>query len=185
MAVKLDLQWAKAQLEGVRADRVEAALVRAARNAGDQAGRAWRTAAIELLRRRRGLRAGFLRSRIRLQRPSAGANLSALEWRLHVDGASIAMGQYPVRQTPRGVLVKLGPKSAEIRGAFILQVGGHTVVARRRGKARRPTYEQFSKRLSDVVQEEGGVDQLADAFRRRFEDAFTVQIEAQIAKLGR
>jgi hypothetical protein len=187
MAISLTLEWDKAQVAALSGDKLAKALTRAVRNSGDQAARQLVTQAVKYIRSRKNLKSGFIREALKLQRPGAGASLEDMAWNLRVRGKPVPLSQYPTRKGKGGVVARVNKGgSATLPGAFLANVGsGHRGVFIRKGKARLPIKQLFSSRVTDVLEDSGALDDLFRKAQARMAQAFTTQLDVQLAKLAR
>lgn len=181
MAINFTLTWDQGQLAKLRGAEIDKVLAKAVRNAGDQAARGLVTQAIKLVRSRRNLKSGYLRQLIRLRRPGKSADLAGMVWRVSVDRQPIPLSKYPHTTSRRGTRVRLGPGQTLLLKR-VFEVNGR--LFERAGRARLPIKQKLSSRPADIIEEGASIAALFDKARARMAEAFSVQVEAQLAKFG-
>lgn len=155
------LQWTSGGIENFTERRVMAAVVRAMRKAGGDGIRAVRAASKRGVRERVRLRANYLADKaLPLSFPS-GTDLNSLAWRMDVSGRAVPLGEYPRRQTRKGVSVEVQRgRRALIESAFLAK--GR---ASREGVFLRPTEHRYpmGHRLGPSVADSMADGRVADA----------------------
>jgi len=151
ISVKVDLKGILPLTGG----RLQKALVRALRKAGQTALRDMRAEASKIVRAERPLKRKVIRDALRMVK-SKGANLDDLSWSLLVSGKTAHLSDYPHRQTRKGVSVQVETgKRILFKSAFIATMhSGHQGVFLRRGAKRLPIYERAAPRSLDVLKHE-------------------------------
>jgi hypothetical protein len=186
-SIKARLDWQPAQAAALAdmAKDVRKATVRAMRNAGDKAGRALVTASVAYVRSRKNLKSGFIRSQLTLKRPGRDAELV---WTMKATSPRpVSLAQYPHTVTKRGVRVRVNKGGGKLlTGAFPATVGaGHRGIFIRKGNGKLPIKQLLSSRLTDVLQDEGKLQELLAKSREIMRVAFDAGLVAQLAKLKR
>jgi len=89
---------------------------------------------------------------MRITKPS-GSTIPALEARIALDGAPVALSAYPHRQTKKGVSVAVNrAKRSVVKGGFVATMrSGHKGIFRRRGAGRLPISELYGSRPVDAL----------------------------------
>jgi hypothetical protein len=128
----------------------EKAVLKAARQAGGDAQRAMRAEAKRQVRARKRIAAKYLANKsLPLDRPAP------LTWRMRVSGAPVPLGEYPRRQTARGVSVEINRgKRVLIKSAFLARMRtGRLGVFLRPTDARYPMGHRLGSSVSDAMQD--------------------------------
>jgi hypothetical protein len=188
MSAILEFNWNSRDLDVWRGGKVEFALARAMRLAGNQAAREMRKATVEYIASRKFLRESYLMSpkRLKLMLPKSKTAIRDMEWVEHVSGKSIELSRYPHIQTPRGVSVRVnkGAGTTRIRSAFVrTNRRGHEAIFRRRGKRRLPIDELRSTRLVDVMSDTQAQQRVLSRASARFESAFARGLARETRKM--
>lgn len=132
-------QWTSEGIERFNERRVMQAVVRAMRKAGGDAIRSVRASSKRGVRERVRLRASYLADRAMPLAFPVGRSLDDLAWRMDVSGREVPLGEYPARQTRKGVSVEVQRgRRAVIDSAFLAK--GR---ARRPGVFLRPTEKRY------------------------------------------
>lgn len=188
MGAIVDFEWDSRDLALWRGGKVEAALARAARLAGNQAIKVAKTSTIAYVRSKKFLREHDVAKALPLVMPGRKDALANLVWTEKVSGAPMPVSKFPNIQTKTGVSVRInvGAGTKRIRSAFRATLGsGHLGVFRRKGKARLPIAELWTSRISDVMQDPGAVDGVQGQALQRFQTAFQRGLARELAKLKR
>jgi hypothetical protein len=132
-------QWTSEGIESFTERRVMQAVIRAMKKAGGDAIRAVRAASKRSVRERVRLRAGYLASKSLPLAFPQGRSLEELAWSMGVSGKEVPLGEYPARQTRKGVSVEVQRgRRAVIESAFLAK--GR---ASRPGVFLRPTAKRY------------------------------------------
>lgn len=132
-------RWTSEGIENFNERRVMQAVVRAMRKAGGDAIRAVRAQAKRTTRERMRLRASYLADKALPLSFPTGRRLEDLAWRMSVSGKEVPLGEYPARQTRKGVSVEVQRgRRAVIDSAFLAK--GR---AKRPGVFLRPTEKRY------------------------------------------
>lgn len=164
----------------------QAAVVRALKKAGSDALRLMRAESKRQIRKTRAIKAGFLTDAFPLTY-SKGNSISDLGWRMDVSGKAVPLGQYPVRQTKKGVSVEVvrGVRKL-IRGAFLATAtkseDGRAGVFLRPGKARYPMGHRLGPTVSDNMRQRGLITAVYVAVQNRFAATFNRVLPGELAK---
>lgn len=117
---EITFQWDKSAVGAWKGRKMEKAVVRALKKAGSDAIRATRAESKRGVRTRTRIRAGYLADRALPLQYARGDRLEGLVWAVHVSGQSVPLGEYPRRQTKRGVSVEVQRgRRALIESAFL------------------------------------------------------------------
>jgi hypothetical protein len=136
----LEITWDATTLQFLREKKTERALVAALRKAGADAIRATRAEAKRQTRTRVRIRAGYLADKaLPLKFPRSPKSVSGLIWTMPVSGREVPLGEYPRRQTRKGVSVEVQPgQRMLITKAFLA-----TAKTGRKSVFLRPTKKRF------------------------------------------
>jgi hypothetical protein len=180
----LTVSWDAKSLGFIRKSRLERAVLSTTKKAGGDAIRAVRAEAKRRVRERVRIRAGYLANRaLPLVYPKGAERLEGLVWRVDVSGAAVPLGEYPRRQTRRGVSVEVQVgKRSLIQSAFLAASrGGRKGVFLRPGKARYPMGHRLGLNVADSMAD-GRVPELAlQRGRVVFETAFARLIGMELS----
>ena len=186
---ELTFTWNRKQLGVFKGRRVETAAVMALRKAGGDAIRAARAESKRGVRTRTRIRAGYLSDKaLPLAFPSGRSSSlrdGTLAWRMDVSGKEVPLGEYPRRQTRRGVSVEVQ------RGKRVLLTSAFLAKAKtgRLGVFLRPTTKRYpmGHRLGPSVADNMADGRVPDAALRRaihvMDSAFTRLLPLELAKL--
>lgn len=193
----LEFEWDSRDLEVWRGEKVDGALARALRLAGNQAIRGLRRDATAFALARKNLPEPVITDDQALELPRRKVAIRDFAWALFVRGQPIPASKFPHLDTRksfaragraggRGVIVKFGEgQVGRIAGAFAVTLkSGHQGIFRRRGKGRLPIDEAFSTRLpkrfgQDVMTTYG------EKTYRKLQEAYTRGLDRELAKLRR
>ncbi len=160
------------------------ALVSAVRKAGGDALRALRAEAKRQTRNRTRIRAGYLANTSLPLVFAKGRNLDDLVWVMDVSGRSVPLGEYPRRQTSRGVQVEVVKGQRKlIEGAFLAPTrSGRQSVFLRPTKARYPMGHRLGMSVADTFKD-GKIPQAAIGRAQTvFSSAFARLYKLELAK---
>lgn len=187
----ITFEWDSRDLEVFRGGKVEKALARALRLAGNQALKTLERGAVQLARGRKNLPELTITEDQQQRKPSRSAEMREFAWTLFVKGQPVPVAKFPYLDTRRlrsgnGVLVRFGTGGTQrITGAFQARMrSGHLGVFRRSRKTSLPIEELFSYRLPADF---GGevMTSLADPVYRKLEASFTRGLDRELGKLKR
>ncbi len=150
---ELIVSWDAKSLQVLRTAAVEQAVFRALKKAGGDALRALRAEAKRNTRERVAIRAGYLASSAFPLRYATGRTVGELVWTMRVSGKAVPLGEYPRRQTKKGVSVEvqLG-KRALVKGAFLARAkSGRQSVFLRPSKLRYPMGHRLGLSVADSM----------------------------------
>jgi hypothetical protein len=175
----MEITWDRDARSFIRDRKTERAVFRALKRAGGDALRATRAQAKRSTRERVRIRAGYLADRaLPLTFPRGATTLNGLEWRMRVSGQAVPLGEYPRRQTKKGVSVEVQKgKRALIASAFLAKSRtGRQSVFLRPGKARYPMGHRLGLNVADTMKDgvtprvalRRGLDVMGSAFARLF-----------------
>lgn len=150
---KLSVTWDAKSLNVLRSAAVEKALFRALKKAGGDALRRLRAETKRRTRARVAIRAGYLASSALPLRFARGRTLEQLEWTMRVSGRQVPLGEYPRRQTRKGVSVEVQRgRRALIPSAFLAKSRtGRQSVFLRPGKKRYPMGHRLGLSAADSM----------------------------------
>jgi hypothetical protein len=133
------VEWDKPSADFLRDRRVSRAVTAAFKKAGGDALRFMRAEAKRQVRARVRIRAGYLANKSFPLRYARGKTLDELSWEMRVSGREVPLGEYPARQTKRGVKVEVERgKRVLLKSAFLAK--GR---APRKGVFLRPTKKNY------------------------------------------
>lgn len=169
------IRWDRLAERFIRSDITRRALFNATRKAGRDAQKAMRAASKRGIRESTRIRAGYLADRAFPIPPARGRKLADLVWRMPVSGREVPLGEYPRRQTRKGVSVEVQRgKRQTIKSAFLARSkSGRLGVFKRPTEKRYKMGHRLGLRVSDSMQD-GRVPRFV---LRRAEDVFTRGIE--------
>lgn len=157
MSTSIEFEWDSRTLSVFRGGKVESAIARSLRLAGNQAIRSLRKDATAFAAARKALPGVVITEDQRLSLPNRAAAIRDFAWTLFVKGKPVPVSAFRHSDTrragrgvrARGVLVSIDQgRVTSIRSAFVATMKtGHKGVFRRTGKKRLPIEEVFSSRL--------------------------------------
>ena len=186
MSAAIEFVWDSRDLEIWRGGKVEGALVRALRLAGNQALRGMQKDSVAHVIERKRMRPDDVAKGLPLVFPSRKEALRDLVWREKVSGTPVPLGKFPHIQTARGVSVRVnvGGATKRIKSAFVATMGnGHVGVFRRKGKARLPIQELWTTRISDVMKDQGVIPAIETKAYAKLQGAFGRGLTRELKKL--
>lgn len=154
---------------------LDKALLSAVRKAGGDALRALRAESKRQTRNRTRIRAGYLANTSLPLKFAKGKDLGDLAWTMGVSGKAVPLGEYPRRQTKRGVQVEIVKGQRRlIEHAFLANTrSGRQSVFLRPTKARYPMGHRLGMSVADTFKD-GKIPQAAiDRAQLVFSSAFT------------
>jgi hypothetical protein len=154
--------WDSKSLAVIRSEAVERAVFRALKKAGGDALRRLRTEAKRQTRARVAIRAGYLANTALPLRFATGRGVAELEWVMRVSGRETPLGEYPRRQTKKGVSVEVQRgKRTLIKRAFLARSkSGRLSVFLRPSRLRYPMGHRLGMSVADSMSD-GRVPTLA------------------------
>lgn len=183
--IRLSIKLDSRELNPFRSGAAQRAIFTALRKAGNTAIRRMRAVSKRKIREEKRIKAKYLSDKaLPITLPRGAKGIESLVWRMDVSGASVPLGEYPVRQTRRGVSVRVnkntGPKT--ILGAFIrLRKDGRTGVFKRPGNERYPMGHKLSSSVDQVFRDKGFIpdvqDQTLEVFQRDFERLVPLELD--------
>jgi hypothetical protein len=169
--------------------KVEFALGRALRLAGNQALRAMGAESNISVRRRKRMREGEVMKGLPLVFTGSRTAIKDMVWRMKVSGKPVPLSAFPHIDTRKqGVLVRVnvGGSTKRLPGAFVATLrSGHEGIFKRRGKARLPIDELFSSRISDTMKDEAIILHVQGVAFNRMQTAYQRGLERELGKLKR
>lgn len=187
----IEFTWDSRELDVFRGGKIEKALGRAMRLAGNQAIRELRQGTTDLVRRKKALEEATVKEDQALSTPNRKDELRDFVWTLWVKGQPVPVAKFPHIDTRgtrsrNGVLVRFGQGGTQrLQRAFVATMkSGHEGVFRRTRKARLPIEELFSSRLPANL---GGevLMTLSDPTYRKLETTFKRGLTRELGKLKR
>lgn len=175
------LKWDAKGIAAWRDERVAKALARALKKSGNRAIRALRAEAKRQVRQRSPIKAKYLAdTALPLTMPS-GSAIPDLVWTMRVSGAAVPLGQFPKRQTKKGVVVTVSRgKSVLIPHAFLalakrsMKGDSNPIgVFLRPGKARYPMGHRVGPRVSDLMNSK----EIILAIQKRTQEVFSKEFK--------
>jgi hypothetical protein len=188
MSAAIEFVWDSRDLEVWRGGKVEGALVRALRLAGNQALRGMQKGSVEHVIQRKRMKPDEVTKGLPLVFPSRKEALRDLVWREKVSGSPVPLAKFPHIQTARGVSVRVnvGGATKRIKSAFVATMrNGHQGVFRRKGKERLPIQELWTTRLSDVMKDAGAIPSIQSKAYAKMQGAFERGLTRELQKLVR
>ena len=158
------------------------AVARAARAGTRDGARTLRTRAARYVRGRKALPLRRVNEALAVRRPARVSSLSDVTFSVRASGRPVPLSAYPVRQTRRGVAVRVNRQGGRktLPGAFLVTLRtGHLGVFRRVGKPRLPIRELYSSTVADTLRDRevpaevlgAAAEAFAHTFRRLFPGA--------------
>lgn len=200
----LILKWDAAAIGEWSGPKLQKALTRALKNAGDQVARALYKDAVAHVKSRKRLPVARIRSLMKTKRPGAAATIQSMSWSLFVSHKPTALSKYPfsggrggalnwTRQggAPVKVRVNVGGGGKVLPGAFVAKLkSGHEgiFVRGKKGQSGRdlprlPIRQLVSSSVADVLRDGGAIDRLYTRAQAKMGTAFDRTLAAQLAKL--
>lgn len=187
----VEFTWESRDLEVWRGKKVDSAVARALRLAGNQAARGLRKGATAIALGKKNLPQQTITEDHTLVLPKRSKELRDFAWTLFVRGKPVPASRFPHldtrhRRTRNGVLVRFGSGGTQrLTSAFVARMkSGHEGVFRRTGKKRLPIEEVFSSRLPASYGPEV-MTTLGDKTYRKLETAYRRGLDRELAKLRR
>lgn len=188
----LDFIWSSKDLAIFEDRKIEKAVTSALKKSGSGALRTLRTASSKEVREKKRLKLKRVNDSLPLIFPTSN-DIDRLEWKMKVSGKAMPMGNYPSRQTKKGVVVTINTgKRVLIRSAFVLTIKGlrkdgsdysHTGVFVRKTKDRYPIDHALSTRVSDVFKNTGMIQGVLFAAQTKFGREFERLLPIELGKL--
>jgi len=150
---ELSVTWDAKSLSVLRTAAVERAVFRALKKAGGNALRALRAETKRQTRARVAIRAGYLAASAFPLRYATGRAVGELVWMMLVSGRQVPLGEYPRRQTKKGVSVEVQRgKRALMAHAFLAKSRtGRQSVFLRPSKLRYPMGHRLGLSVADSM----------------------------------
>lgn len=186
---EIKFDWDSRELPFKRGDkRVEKALARALRLAGNQALRVAQDATVRYVQGKKLVAEATVRKGTPLTSPPSSAPISALEWTEKVSGKGMPLSKFPFIATRLGTMVHVNATSSFklLPHTFVRRLRtGHLGIFQRKGEDRLPIKELWTTRISDAMSDPGAVDGVHQAAAERLQSAFARGLERELAKLRR
>lgn len=181
-------EWGSRELDMWRGGKVEFALARALRLAGNQALKAMQNASADYVVTKKLMARDKVLEGLPTTSPSTSTDIASMEWIERVSGQASPLAKFPNIQTKQGAYVHVNAAGSFklLPNAFTLRLSsGHVGLFQRKGKGRLPVKELWTTRISDAMSDSGAVDQVQAKAMTRFESAFERGLERELAKLSR
>ncbi len=180
----LEFTWDQSEVKFWSGRGVEKATARALKKSGNDAIRAMRADGKKAVRARKAIRAGYLAGKALLITLPRSSKIELMEWKLHVSGKPVPLGEYPSRQTKKGVSVMVNRGTRKlIKSAFMA-----AKKTGRPGVFLRPTDERYpmGHRLGPSVAQSFGertvIDRVMKKGRETFRTRFDYWMPLEVAK---
>ena len=188
MTAELEFEWDSRELQVFRGGKVEEALGRALRLAGNQALREMQDASAQHVTSRKLIDEGRVRDGMPLVFPGRKDAIASLEWTEKVSGEVMPLSRFPFIATAQGVHVRVNMTSGfkVLTSAFVRRLStGHLGVFQRKGKARLPIKELWTTRISDAMSDAGAAEKAQAKAMEKFGPAFERSLARELEKLKR
>jgi hypothetical protein len=187
----LEFTWDSRDLAVFRGGKVDGALARSLRLAGNQAARYLQRGELQLVLARKNLARDIVAEDQKLHLPNRKQAIRDFVWTLFIKGKPVPAARFPYLDTRHtrsrnGVLVRFGTGGTQrLEGAFEATMrSGHTGIFRRTGKKSLPIEEVFSSRLPKNFGDDV-MTTLGDKTYRKLEASYTRGLDRELAKLRR
>lgn len=173
--MNLTLDWNPRDLERFSGRAAARAVARAVKRSGNESLRAMRAEAKRAIRNRTRIRAGFLADKALPLTFPKGSNLDDLVWTMRVSGTPVPLGEYPRRQTKKGVVVEvIRSQSKLLQSAFLaMSKSGRKGVFLLPTEKRYPMGHRLGLSAADSFKDgkaaEAAFTRARDVFTRRFD----------------
>lgn len=187
----IEFVWDSRDLEVFRGGKIEKALGRSMRLAGNQAIKVLQQGTVKLVLSRKNLSQVTVTEDQSLDKPRRSDQLQDFVWRLWIKGKPVPVAKFPMGRIigakgRGGIFVAFGGgHSMRIKGGFLATMkSGHVGVFKRTGKGRLPIAEVFSSRLPKGL---GGevMMTLGESVYRKLETSFKRGLDRELGKLRR
>jgi hypothetical protein len=183
----IEFVWDSRDLEVWRSAKVERALTRALRLAGNQAARVMQKKSLKQVQSRKFIRETRILKGLPLSMPSRSAEIQRLVWTERVSGRPIPLVDYPHSRSKSGIMVSVnrtGGVRKLVKAAFAAQMkSGHKGIYRRQGRGRLPIRELFSSTIANALQDSSVLSSILNAASQRFDRAFARGLPRELAKV--
>lgn len=171
--MKIKVRWEKNALVWIHG-YPQRAVARAAKKAGRDALRALRAEAKRALRERTRIRAGYLAASALPLRYAKARTIEGMSWVMDVSGREVPLGEYPRRQTRKGVSVEIRKGSRVLlESAFLARrKAGRQGVFLRPGRERYPMGHRLGMNVVDAMSDGVVPERALERGRLVFESAF-------------
>lgn len=175
----MEITWESSSAAWLKEKRLQRALMAALKKAGGDGIRAARAEAKRRTRERVRIRAGYLADKaLPLTFPRGATTVEGLEWVMRVSGRPVPLGEYPRRQTRKGVSVEVVKgRRMLIQHAFLATAKtGRKAVFLRPSSARYPMGHRLGLGVADSMKDgltptaalQLGLARMNSAFARLF-----------------
>lgn len=170
-------------LKGLR--KLRQAVVRATKRAMSTSVRDMRSEANKRVRARKRLKVKLVKKALVVRRPKVTTTGIAGRWGIDVRSDTVRLSDYPHRQLKMGVSASVNKgKRTRLKGAFIANVGTHSGVFKRKGRARFPIVERLASRPADALLHDGESEAVQLRGRASFFKTYLRVLPLAIAKLS-
>lgn len=159
-------------------------VAKVAKMAGRDALRALRAEAKRATRERVRIRAGYLTNSALPLRYAKARTIDGMSWVMDVSGAAVPLGEYPRRQTRKGVSVEVKRGSRVLlESAFLAaRKTGRPGVFLRPGRERYPMGHRLGLSVADSMRDGVVPTRALERGRLVFESAFTRLLKVELEK---
>lgn len=188
MAAEMTFEWDSRELDVFRGGKVEQALSRALRMAGNKALREMQDASSKHVTSRKLIDEGRVRDGMPLVFPGRKDAIASLQWEEKVSGEAQPLTRFPFIATGQGVHVRVNMASGFklLPSAFVRRMkSGHLGIFQRKGEQRLPIKELWTTRISDAMSDAGAADQAQEKAMAKFGPAFERGLARELEKLKR
>lgn len=157
-------------------------VAKVAKMAGRDALRALRAEAKRATRERVRIRAGYLANSALSLRYAKARMIDRMSWRMDVSGAPVPLGEYPRRQTRKGVSVEIrkGSRVLLLSAFLAARKAGRQGVFLRPGKERYPMGHRLGMNVADSMRDGVVPERALERGRLVFESAFTRLLKVEL-----
>jgi hypothetical protein len=181
----IELKWESRDLKVWRSKSVEKAITRALSKAGGDAIRALRAESKRQVRNSKRIRAGYLANKsLPLSFPKGVKEIGNLVWTMRVSGKPVPLGEFPRRQTRKGVTVEVNKGQRKlIAGAFLAtNKSGRKGVFLRPTEARYPMGHRLGPNVAQTMDDKVMIHYIQLVAERRFKSSFDRLLSLELAK---
>lgn len=184
----ISFEWDSRDMQVFRGGRIELALSRALRMAGNAALKEAQGASSLHVTSKKLISSDAVVKGLPLVFPSRKDAISSLVWEEKISGQAMPLAKFPYIQTGHGASVRVNATSGFklISNAFTLRLNsGHVGIFQRKGKDRLPVKELWTTRISDSMSDPGAIDRAHASALGVFASTFEQGMAREIAKLKR
>lgn len=179
---EFSVTWDPKSLAGIRSRTIQRAVFQAVKKAGGDALRHLRAETKRQVRSRVAIRAGYLAASALPLRFATGRTVEELVWVMRVSGREVPLGEYPRRQTKKGVNVEVQRgRRMLLKGAFLAKSrSGRQSVFLRPSKFRYPMGHRLGLNVVDSMADgqipAGALGEAGKVFGYAFERLFPLEL---------